>query len=144
MFSPKELAVLLKQAHSSKRQCPSFSLKFMHQAFTDSPLPRTMSQPQRPRESGRLTPVMFDFPDLLPKSGGALQPPRGSGRLTPVRFEDTPAYHALTVSASTPAFDALYPPLQASQPTSQSGTMVDNVKDPYSVLGIAEGAGEAE
>jgi hypothetical protein len=143
----------------------------MHQAFTDSPLPRTMSRPERPRESGRLTPVMFDFPDLLPKSGGVLQPPRGSGRLTPVMFdfpnplpksgsvlhppqrlrrltpvifEDTPAYDALTVSASTPAFDALYPPLQASQPTAQSGTMVDNVKDPYSVLGIAEGAGEAE
>ena len=116
----------------------------MHQAFTDSPLPRTMSRPERPRESGRLTPVMFDFPDLLPKSGGVLHPPQRSRRLTPVIFEDTPAYDALTVCASTPAFDALYPPLQASQPTTQSGTMVDNVNDPYSVLGIAEGAGEAE
>jgi hypothetical protein len=76
-----------------------------------NPFPKSVSLPQRPRESGRLSPVMFDFPNPFPKSVSLPQRPRESGRLTPVIFDDTPAYDAPTRSASTTAFDAPYAPL---------------------------------
>ncbi len=62
---------------------------------------------------------MFDFQDQLPRSVSVQQRPRESGRLNPVIFDDIPLHLARTGSASSAAFDAPGVLTQASQTSAQ-------------------------
>jgi hypothetical protein len=121
----------------SPRYAPGSSAIVFEARDRQSENRRPENHPQRSRESGRLTPVRFNFPP----------PPNASRPGPPPAFNAPPARAPLgQVSSNLPKGDQMMfdAPKQPSQSTARSETMFDNMDDPYFVLGIEKGASEAK